>query len=52
LLYGDLFPDRDEDILIRCEESCRVELLDWGASLETKKNRPYFEGHERKDVVV
>lgn len=36
----------------RSEESCRADLLGWGARWESNKNRPYFEGHERDDVVT
>ena len=52
LLYGDMFPERDKEKLIRSEESCRVDLIDWGAKWDKNKNRPYFEGHEREDVEV
>jgi hypothetical protein len=27
-------------------------LLKWGACWDSVKNRPYFEGHEREDVVT
>ena len=37
--------------LVRSEESCRVDLLKWGARWQSNKSRPYFEGHERADVV-
>ena len=37
--------------LIRSEESCRLDLLRWGAKFSKNSNRPYFEGHEREDVV-
>ena len=37
--------------LIRSIESCRVDLLKWGAKFEKNSNHPYFEGHERADVV-
>lgn len=40
--YGDL---------VRSQESCRVDLLKWGAKWDKNANRPYFEGHEREDVV-
>ena len=51
LLYGDTF-NQVEDKLIRSEESCRVDLKKWGAKWDKNKNRPYFEGHEREDVVA
>ena len=39
------------DELIRSESSCRVDLRRWGAKFEANTQRPYFEGHERDDVV-
>lgn len=50
-LYGDTF-NQVEDKLIRSEQSCRVDLKKWGAKWDKNKNRPYFEGHEREDVVT
>ena len=45
-LYGDLFEKKsDDDRLIRSEESCRVDLIEWGARWDSNKNRPYFEGN-------
>lgn len=41
----------EPDQLVRSEESCRIDLLKWGARFEKNSNRPYFEGHEREDVV-
>lgn len=41
----------DKNKLIRSEESCQVDLLKWGIKWDSNKNRPYFEGHERADVV-
>ena len=32
-------------------KGCRVDLLSWGAKWDKNCNRPYFEGHERVDVV-
>lgn len=53
LLYcGSLNQEKNDNKLIRSEESCRVDLLKWGAKWDKNKNRPYFEGHERVDVVV
>jgi hypothetical protein len=53
LLYcGSLNQEKNDNKLIRCEESSRVDLLKWGAKWDKNKNRPYFEGHERVDVVV
>ena len=37
--------------LIRSEESCRIDLIKWGAKFRKNSTRPYFEGHERADVV-
>ncbi|CAF4225149.1 unnamed protein product [Rotaria magnacalcarata] len=35
-----------------CEvKSCRLDLRRWGARFESNSQRPYFEGHERQDVV-
>ena len=32
-------------------ESCRLDLRKWSARFEKNTNRPYFEGHDRPDVV-
>ena len=40
-----------ESDLIRSENSCRLDLRRWGAKFEANSQRPYFEGHERDDVV-
>ncbi|CAF2737794.1 unnamed protein product [Rotaria sp. Silwood2] len=40
------------DDLIRFEKSCRLDLRRWGARFEPNSARPYFEGHERADVVI
>jgi len=39
------------DDLIRSKRSCRLDLRRWGAKVEPNSRRPYFEGHERDDVV-
>ncbi|CAF2556502.1 unnamed protein product [Rotaria sp. Silwood2] len=39
------------DALIRSETSCRLDLRRWGAKFDRNNQRPYFEGHERPDVV-
>lgn len=39
------------DDLIRSQGSCRLDLRRWGATFEKNSQRPYFEGHERADVV-
>ena len=38
------------DELIRLESS-RVELRRWGAKFEANSQRPYFERHERDDII-
>jgi hypothetical protein len=46
--------DIDEQVnggYIRSERSCRLDLRRWGAKFEANAQRPYFEGHERDDVV-
>ncbi|CAF1057522.1 unnamed protein product, partial [Rotaria magnacalcarata] len=40
------------DDLIRSERSCRLDLRPWGARFEANSARPYFEGHERADVIA
>ncbi|CAF4201909.1 unnamed protein product, partial [Rotaria sordida] len=37
--------------LVRSPASCRIDLRRWGARFEQNGNRPYFEGHERADVI-
>ncbi|CAF1484647.1 unnamed protein product [Rotaria sordida] len=37
--------------LIRSVPSCRLDLRRWGARFDSNSKRPYFEGHERVDVV-
>ena len=44
-------PKQIGDDLIRSERSCRLDLRRWGAKFEANSQRPYFEGHERDDVV-
>ena len=38
--------------LVRSVSFCNVDLIKWGAKWDDNKNRPYFEGHEREDVVI
>jgi len=38
--------------LVRSVESCRLDLRRWGAIFDSNKNRPYFEGHDRPDVLA
>jgi hypothetical protein len=51
--YGQVLEEFgfDSNKKVRSVESCRVDLLKWGAKYEKNSNRPYFEGHEREDVV-
>ncbi len=37
--------------LVRSVASGYVDSLKWGAQWDSVKNWPYFEGHEREDVV-
>lgn len=55
-LYGSSIENiedssQDKNQLIRSEESIRCDLIRWGAKYDSNKKRPYFEGHEREDVV-
>ena len=40
------------DCLVHSIESCRLDLRRWGAKFRANSQRPYFEGHERADVVA
>lgn len=40
------------DSLVHSVESCRLDLRRWGAKFRANSQRPYFEGHERPDVVA
>jgi hypothetical protein len=40
------------DQLVRSETSCRLDLRRWGVRFTDNKQRPYFESHERNDVVI
>ena len=42
---------KTEDPLIRSEASCRLDLRRWSAKFDKNNQRPYFEGHERPNVV-
>ncbi|CAF3196935.1 unnamed protein product [Rotaria socialis] len=42
---------KTNDALIRSSESCRLDLRRWGARFLPNSQRPYFEGHERDDIV-
>ena len=39
------------DDLLRSERSCRLDLRRWGANFKAIAQRPYFEGHEREDMI-
>lgn len=40
------------DSLVHSIESCRLDLRRWGVKFQANSQRPYFEGHERADVVA
>ena len=46
--YEEIFVE----IFVKSAESCRVDLLKWGACRDKNTNRPYIQGHERADVVI
>ncbi|CAF0907214.1 unnamed protein product [Brachionus calyciflorus] len=54
--FREIYPDdviyfaNDSNVFIRSVESCRADLLKWGARFDKNTNRPYFEGHERDDM--
>ena len=39
------------DVLVRSVESCRIDLRRWSVKFKPNSQCPYFEGHERQDVV-
>jgi hypothetical protein len=39
------------DVFIRSASSCRLDLRHWGTRFEDNTQWPYFEGHERSDVI-
>ncbi|CAF1309414.1 unnamed protein product [Adineta ricciae] len=43
---------KSSDVLIRSVEACRLDLRRWGAKFQPNSQRPYFEGHERLDVIA
>ena len=45
---NDILPEGE---YIRSKFSCRADLIRWGAKFEKNTKRPYFDGHERADVV-
>ena len=54
-LFYELNPDIQKpsgtSILVRSESSVKRDLIKWGFSYGNNSKRPYFEGHERPDVV-
>lgn len=44
--------NKTEADLVRSVESCRIDLRHWGARFESNSLRPYFEGHDRPDVLA
>ena len=40
------------DSLVHSIESCRLDLRRWSVKFQANSQRPYFEGHERADVVA
>lgn len=44
--------DENEPDLVRSVASCRLDMRKWGGRFEANTKRPYFEGHERSDVVA
>jgi hypothetical protein len=40
------------DDYVRSVSSCKRDLIKWGFYLGDNSNRPYYEGHEREDVVL
>ena len=38
--------------LIRSLSACQLDLRRWGAQFKNNSQRPYFEGHQRNDVVA
>lgn len=49
--HGETFKKNENEPYIRSVESCRADLIKWGARWDSNSKRPYFEGHERDDVV-
>jgi hypothetical protein len=43
--------NRLDDRSIRSDDSCRLDLRRWRGSFDQNSQSPYFEGHERRDVV-
>lgn len=43
---------KPDNVLVRSLGSCRLDLGRWGLKFDCNAQRPYFEGHERPDVVA
>ena len=52
--FVEIYPEiiLETGTLVRSESSLRCDLARWGLRWDDNKNRPYFEGHEREDVVT
>ena len=48
--FAELFPN-SQLTSIRSESSLRLDLHHWGFTFKLNGKRPYFEGHERHDVI-
>lgn len=44
--------NKTDSDLVRSVGSCRLDLRQWGARFDTNTNRPYFQGHDRPDVLA
>ena len=51
--YLELHPNAsvESTVLIRSLASCKRDLTDWGITCDKNGGQPYFEGHNRTDVV-
>lgn len=50
--YQELYPSEVvDDGYVRSTESLRLDMKDWGFVYEEANKHPYWEGHERADVV-
>lgn len=43
---------KEDNSYIRSQTSCTNDLLKWGIKFDPVSKKPYFEGHERADVVL
>ena len=49
--YEIIQTSKINDTLVRSVESCRIDLRRRGAKFKPNSQCPYFEGHERQNVV-